>query len=476
MNYLSLAAWILSAIIFLLTIAVAAVVVSENRNPVRSLAWLTVLLVVPVFGLVLYFVFGRDIRTRRAVTRRMKRKLRRQEKVPRPDLRLVPISQTSKGVIRVADKFGAVGLHHGNSATHFVDGGEKMKSLFEDISRAENYIYLQYYIIEDDSLGEELARRLTERARAGVKVYVIFDPVGSVGTSRNYFRQMEEAEIKVKPFIPVRFPGFGTRINWRNHRKQVVIDGRVAYIGGMNIARRYVDGGKEFNSWRDLHLRVEGSVVSAVETSFITDWSFMGDDYEELLHNVRPPVKKAGDLSMQFVTSGPTSQWYHIEMLFLKAIGGATKRIFIETPYFLPTEALVNALQAAALSGVDVRIMMPERSDSLILTSASASYVGECLRAGIKIYYYTPGMLHSKMMIVDDELVTIGSTNFDYRSFEHNFEGNLFIYSGEFNSRLTAEFFSGLKQSERVIPEEWASRGWRRRLSESVLRLLAPIL
>lgn len=475
-EYASIAIWILSSIFFILTIVVVAVIISENRNPVRSLAWVTVLLVVPLFGLILYFVFGRDIKNKRVVARSMKRKLRKKENAIKPDLRFMPFNDETKQIIRVANKLAGATYHNNNNAEIFISGEKKFQSLLNDIENAKRYIYIQYYIISDDKIGNKICNKLIEKAQHGVKVHLIYDPVGSVGTGKKFFKRLTEAGINVKPFIPVRFPAFGTRINWRNHRKQSIIDGRIGYIGGMNIADRYIDGGKKFDMWRDIHLRIEGSVVSSIESSFITDWSFMGNDYDTLLSNYKPEPRITGDFSMQYVTSGPTSQWFNIEMLYLKAIGSARKRVYIETPYFLPTEGLINVLQSAALGGVDVRILIPRHSDSAILTYASSSYVSECLKAGIKIYLYEKGMLHSKMMLIDDEIVTVGSTNFDFRSFEHNFEGNMFIYSHDFNEETANAFIAALSDSSRVKYDEWMKRKLSRRAKESLMRLLAPIL
>lgn len=476
--------WCFSAALFITTIVVVAIVISENRNPVRSLAWVTVLLVVPVLGLFLYFIFGRDIKSKRAaLSKNLKRKLRKQERAMKLDIARLPFSEESLGIIRMADSVCGATLHLNNSATVYDSGHQKFKDLFDDIATAKQYLFIQYYIIENDATGRRLAQLLAQKAREGVKVYLIYDPVGSVSTSKKFFKEMTDAGVNIKPFIPVRFPGFGTRINWRNHRKQCVIDGKIAYVGGMNVAERYITGGNTFDSWRDIHMRVTGNAVMGVQRSFITDWSFMSDSVDELPEadfKIEPMPRQVKDdnanLMMQLVRSGPTSQWYNIELLYLKAIGSSRRRVYLETPYFLPTEGLLNALQTASLSGCDVRILMPMRSDSAVLTFASSSYITECLRAGIKVYLYKPGMLHSKMLIIDDEIVSIGSTNFDFRSFEHNFELTMLVFSKSFNERMTDLFRQGLARSERVNAATWAKRSRWRRMKESFMRLLAPIL
>ena len=288
---------------------------------------------------------------------------------------------------------------------------------------------------------------------------------------------MRRSGIQAYPFLKVSFPQFGTRINWRNHRKICIIDGSIGYIGGMNIADRYLDGGKKFDLWRDTHLRLTGPVVRALRYSFAIDWNFMG---QPLLENdidlVSYPATDAPRAGMQLLTSGPTSQWSNIAFMFHKAIAGAKRRVYLQTPYFLPTEGLLKALQVAALAHVDVRVIIPRHSDSKMLTYASYSYIAESLKSGIKIYFYEPGMLHAKTLIIDDEFTSVGSTNFDFRSFECNFESNIFIYSKEVNAQMSDIFNKDLGHSTRIIPFEWRNRPYRQKAVESLVRLLSPIL
>ena len=241
----------------------------------------------------------------------------------------------------------------------------------------------------------------------------------------------------------------------------------------MNIADRYIDGGKNFKSWRDAHLRLTGPAVRSLQYSFAVDWNFMG---MPLIEDEVPETPENGEAGAQLVTSGPMSSWSNDELIYQRAIASAQKRIFIQTPYFLPTDGLLKALQTAALARVDVRIILPQRSDSRMLDYASFSYIAECLRSGIKIYLYEPGMMHAKTMIIDDEVSAVGSTNFDFRSFEHNFEGNMFVYSRQFNERMTSIFMGDLRHSRRLLPSQWARRSYRHKAAESIVRLLSPIL
>lgn len=460
-------------------LTVIIVILSENRNPVKSLAWMTVLLVVPGVGLVLYIFFGRNIQRKHLISRRNLRKLRRTEASSRrpADLRRLRLSPQSVQLVKLAHSLAGAVYHEWNSASVFTDAREKMDALIADIDNARDYINIEYYIIDDDNIGRRFQSALIQAARRGVRVRVIYDHVGSFSAGRKFWKELRQAGVDIHPFFRVVFPIFATHINWRNHRKIAVIDGRAAYIGGMNIADRYLDGGKKFDLWRDTHLRLTGPVVRALRYSFAIDWNFMG---QPLLENdidlVSYPATDAPRAGMQLLTSGPTSQWSNIAFMFHKAIAGAKRRVYLQTPYFLPTEGLLKALQVAALAHVDVRVIIPRHSDSKMLTYASYSYIAESLKSGIKIYFYEPGMLHAKTLIIDDEFTSVGSTNFDFRSFECNFESNIFIYSKEVNAQMSDIFNKDLGHSTRIIPFEWRNRPYRQKAVESLVRLLSPIL
>lgn len=467
--------WILLAVYAFTILSIVALVISENRNPVKSLAWVTVLLVVPFFGLLLYIVFGRSIKNKRFISKRNRRKLKRHETGKPFNAANHTVSDESAQLIRLGQSLMSSPFYEGNEVEFFNNGTDKFESLINDINNADSYIYLQYYIFQDDTTGTRIADALIAKAKEGVKVKIIYDHVGCLNTSNKFFRRIEEAGIEIHPFFKVHFPFLGSRINWRNHRKIAIIDGRIGYIGGMNVADRYVDGGEHYNFWRDAHIRVTGPILRSLNHSFSTDWNLIGQPVPDEFSPDHISYSASG-VGMQLVTSGPNNQWSNISLIMLKAIGSSKHRIYLQTPYFLPTEGLLRALQAAALAKIDVRIMMPAKPDSLLLRYASRSYIKECLQSGIKFYLYNKGMLHSKLMIVDDEFVTIGSANFDFRSFEHNFEANLFVYSKDFNQKVTEQFISDMNDSTRVLPYEWMHRPFVNKLKESIMRPLAPIL
>ncbi len=462
----------LSATYVLSIITVIFVILGENRNPVKSLAWVTILILLPAIGLVLYFFFGRNIKNKRMISRRNKRRLRRAVKLPKAPKRPKELSPQSEQLARLTEALVDCPYFSGNKVEVFSSGAEKFEALKADLLAAKKSINLQYYIFENDTIGHEIAEILKQKAAEGVKVRVIYDHVGSFHVASDFFKSLNNAGVEAYPFFKVTFVAVGSKVNWRNHRKIVVIDGSVGYIGGMNIADRYIDGGKRFNIWRDCHLRIEGPAIAALHFSFARDWNFMGRELLEESPNCQP----AGSIGIQAVTGGPMNQWNTLGQIFLHAITNAKKRIWVQTPYFLPPDYLVKALQNASLSGVDVRIMLPRCSDSKILSYASRSYFTECLRAGIKFYLFEPGMLHSKVMIIDNDLATVGSTNFDFRSFEHNFEGNLLLFSEEFNAQMSAIFLRDQENSVRLTADYWRQRPALQKISESVLRLLAPIL
>ncbi len=462
------------------TLIIIIIILSENRNPVKSLAWVTVLLLLPVVGVILYLFFGRNIKNKRMISRRNRRILRRRVNVSHADPRKASLSENVIGQINLGRSVSGSHYYAPNEVDIFTDGASKFEALEKDLLNAERSINMQYYIFEDDKLGNRIADILIDKVSKGVKVRLIYDHVGSFHVRSSFFKRLQLNGVEAYPFFRVSFPQFGTHVNWRNHRKICVIDDSVAYLGGMNIADRYVDGGK-FLRWRDTHVRVIGPVVSTIQASFAIDWSFLGGgliDLEEIPgpNHFCPSPLAVSDVGAQLITSGPTSQWPNIAMAFHKAIANAKRRVFIQTPYFLPTEGLLRALEAAALAHVDVRVMIPEHSDSVMLTNASASYIDECLRAGIKIYMYKSGMLHAKMIIVDDEIASIGSTNFDFRSFDFNFEANLFFYSQTMVSRLLEIFRHDQNDSIRINPVQWKKRPFFKKAAESILRLLSPIL
>lgn len=456
-------------------ISCVVVVVSENKNPIRALSWTLALLFLPVVGVVFYLFFGRSLKGMAMVSRKVRRKLLERSRPKQHSFKNADLTPEQIRMIKLAHNLCHAHLDCNNKVEIFTDGRAKFDRLKEDIIKAEDFIFIQYYIYSDDRLGNEITDLLAEKVRQGVRVKVLYDHVGSFSTRNAFFARMRRLGIDSHPFFRVTFRKLANRINWRNHRKIVVIDGRVGYIGGMNIADRYVEKSPDGRIWRDTHLRVEGSVIESMMYSFAIDWNFLRPDAD-----VQPvsamKYAEPGDVDMQLVTSGPVDKWNNLVLCFQQAISSARKRIYIQTPYFLPTDPLMKALQGAALAGVDVRIMIPEHTDSILLGYGSRSYIDDCLKSGVKVYLFTPGMLHAKTMIIDDDFVTTGSVNFDFRSFENNFEANLLIYSESFCRRMRDIFFQDLSACSKLTLSKWRTRSRSSRILESLVRLFAPLL
>ncbi len=467
---------ILLVLYALSVIAVIVVILSENRNPVKSIAWVLVLLLLPVLGLVIYLFFGRSLKGTSLISRSDLRELRRMNDFPKKVDIEEDLSEDSYQLISLVNKLTEPHLFTGNGIQVFTTGRDKFEALLQDIAQAKSYIHVQYFLIEKDESGKRLVDLLVRKAREGVQVRVLYDYVGSFYTRPRVLKEMRDAGIKVHPFLELTLTQFAFRANWRNHRKIVVIDGEVGYVGGMNIANRYIVGDKKWKPWRDTHLRITGEAVAAMQYSFAIDWNFTT---RELLTSTTmrydtPPESQ--DYVVQMVGSGPTSRWNNISFVFLKAITLAKRNVYIQTPYFLPSDSLLKALQSAALAGVDVRLMIPRYPDSVMLRLATGSYIKECLQSGIKVYFYEPTVLHAKVLIVDDEFVTTGSTNFDFRSFEHNFEFNAVIYGKKFNQQMTDIFIADMDQCTRLSLAKWKQRPLVQKAMESVVRLFSPIL
>lgn len=463
-------------ILYIITILSCVIVVlKENRNPIRSLAWIIALIFLPVVGLIFYIFFGRSLRGQRMISRHNKRKMITTMQPRHVDLRNQSLDAGEMGLVKLARNICSAFYTVNNQVKIFTVGADKFKSLKNDLLKAKESIYLQYYIFQDDEIGREIAEILKSKSREGLDVKVIYDHFGSFSARNSFFRDMEAAGVDTHPFFKLNFPQFANRINWRNHRKIVVIDGRIGYIGGMNIADRYDSGPVDGVPWRDTHFRLEGDIVESLMFSFAVDWNFRNQPHQ-MVYPKSKPTPMRNSTGMQLVTSGPLGEWNNLALVYLKAISLAKKSIYIQTPYFLPTDALQNALEAAALSKIDVRIMIPRNGDSRMLRFASFSYITQCLKAGIKVYLYNPGMLHAKAMIIDDNIVTAGSTNFDFRSFENNFECSVLIYDEEVNRRMRDIFFRDMGHCTKLNYTAWRSRPLQQRMWESIVRLVSPIL
>ena len=450
------------------------VVISENRNPVKTLAWVMVLVFLPVIGFVLYLFFGMDMRKERIISRRSLSRLMKEPLLNYKDYMVSEAPASYDKLVNMMKQTGQAYLLGGNHTQLFTDFPSLLLDMLGSISRARHHVHVQYYILEDDAVGRLLRDVLIDKARQGVIVRVLYDDVGSWKTRSSFFLPMKEAGVEAYPFGEVKFAALAQRVNYRNHRKVVIVDGEVGYIGGTNIAERYYKG-VEWGQWRDTHIRIDGMAVNALQTSFFVDWHYVTHALvSDAVYFPRPP--RRGDTEMQIVTSAPLGEWKSVMQGLLQVISQSRRYLYIQTPYFLPTEPILTALRNAALAGVDVRLMMPRRGDNRLIDLASRSYYKEVMTAGAKVYLYTPGYLHAKVVLADDDFVTVGSTNIDFRSFEHNYEINAFIYDPEVAKQMKRIFMADQQQSVRINPTEWGKRPLWNRFWESLARLLSPLL
>jgi cardiolipin synthase len=466
---------VVSLLFLLAVVTTIVVIVMDNRNPYKTLAWVLVLVFLPVVGLALYYFFGQDTRREKLIS---KKGFKRLTKYPMMEFQMQESFKVSEEkqhqLIRFFQRVNLALPFEGNSMKIFQDGSSMLQALLATINSAKHHIHVEFYIFEDDAVGRLVKDSLIDKARKGVEIRVLYDDVGCWKVPHRFYDEMREAGIEVRGFLKVRFPRFTSKVNYRNHRKLVVVDGRIGFIGGMNLAERYLKG-VPWGIWKDIMMQVEGKAVYGLQMTFLTDW-YATDHSLITSSSYFPPMENKGTSLMQVVTSDPVGEWKDIMQGLLIAITSAQKYVYIQSPYLLPTEPILLALKTAAAAGVDVRIMIPEKSDSRMVHWGTMSYLQELMEAGIKIYMYQKGFLHSKLIVCDDCLSSVGSTNMDFRSFEHNFEINAFMYDKTSALMLKDIFLSDQKDAKLLHLKEWRMRPWSQKVKESVIRLFAPLL
>ena len=452
-------------------------VLLDNRQPAKTMAWILVLAFMPFVGIIFYIFFGQNTRKERHISDRSMDQLTKRSMLEFVEQENLHLPANNKPLMNLFTNQNWAFPFKDNRVDIFTDGYEFICSLLYNIGKAQHHIHLDTYIFEDDALGYLVADALIDKAEQGVEIRVIYDDVGCWKVKDAFFERMRDTGIDVHAFMPVRFPAFTSKVNYRNHRKLCVIDGKVGFIGGMNIAERYVKGtGKQ--PWRDTHLRIQGGGVYALQRAFLIDWYFV--DRTLITNRVYyPPVDIHINNSclVQVVTSSPIAPWPDIMQGYVRILLQAQKYVYMETPYFLPTEPVLFAMRTAALAGVDIRLMIPRKADAKLVEWASRSYVMEAIEAGVKVYLYMGGFNHSKLLVSDDNLCTVGSTNIDFRSFENNFEANAFFYDEEMAQRIKAIYLKDESQSILVDDVSYfVKRPFMKRLFESIVRLLSPLL
>lgn len=474
---------IVYSIYSLAMIVLSISIMLENRNPNSTIAYLLTLIFLPVLGLIIYLIFGQNFRKKKIFSRKI-HKDNRMLKEWEDQLNLDFKEMQALGILSFHEKMKVARLMaqnnravltHNNTVEVLTNGEEAFPEMYRCIAAAKHHIHADYYIIAGDEAALKFVDALIAKAREGIEVRVSYDDVGS-SISRKMLRDMRDAGVQVHPFMPVQFPNLTSKINYRNHKKILVIDGQIGFVGGMNISNNYTNDGLSGRFWRDTHLKLTGDSVRSLQVLFVLNWAFVSK--ENLIYQKQyfPPTTGKGQKLVQIAESGPDSPWPSIMQGMFAAINSASSHVYIQTPYFIPNEEISSAIKTAALSGIDVRIMIPHKGDSIITQSAAFSFLKPIVEAGAKVYLYQKGMLHAKTLMVDGNLSSVGTANMDQRSFDLNFEVNAFIFDVEITAKLESDFIKDMEDCVLIDQQRWQNRTKARKLIESLARILAPVL
>lgn len=464
------------------------VVFFERRNPASTWAWLLVLLFIPILGFIVYMIFGRNSKREKMFREKEKYDQEVYYKYLFHDVHSAEKVKLQKELIenkgKLVDAEYVTDLAHlhlnsgnwmtfNNQVEYFNSGKEKFESLVQDIRNAKKFIHLEYYIWRGDRLGIRLVEELTKKAAEGVEVRILYDGIGNAGLPKYFFDQFHAAGGYTAAFLP----RFVVRLNYRNHRKLAIIDGEIGYIGGFNVGDEYLGIVKRYGPWRDTHLRFRGDAIDQMQMRFIKDWNFTAKNGIIQLNEKYFPKRPQFDgVRTQIVSSGPDTQWKNVRNGYFKMINEAESHVYLTTPYFVPDDGIFEALRVAALSGLDVRIIIPGNPDHFFVYWASMSYLGELLEAGVRVYQYEKGFIHAKVLTIDGTVASVGSANMDIRSFDLNFEVNAFMYDEDITKVLEDDFMNDLHCCVEITKEWYHRRRWWFRVKEAVARLISPML
>lgn len=472
---------------FFINLVLAIVlVVFDRKKPSATLAWIFVFLFIPVFGFLLYLLIGQDLRKRKMFAIKGSEEVELQKNVHRQQSSISrkhfefsdPGTNNYASLISLNLASNEALLSQDNQVKVFYQGTEFFAAMLHNIHEAKSFIHFEYYIFRNDQTGEPFIEAFIEAAERGCEVRLLFDGMGCKDLKKSFFRKLNRAGIETAVFFPSFLGNLNVRVNYRNHRKICVIDGLTAYVGGFNIGDEYAGKSKRFGNWRDTSIQIKGSSIAELNVRFVLDWRFAtGID---LGHHLRyfpnAPSLETGDVAMQIVTSGPDSKWPSVRDGFLQIISGAQNHIYIQSPYFVPDEALLSALRVAALSGVDVRIIIPGKPDHPFVKWAAMSYIGDLLDSGVRFFFYHNGFIHAKTITADGFASTIGTANFDVRSFQLNFEITAFIYSQDIAMQMDELFIKDMMDSQEITLEDYAKRSIGIKTKEAVSRMISPLL
>ncbi|AHA05363.1 MAG: cardiolipin synthase [Pediococcus pentosaceus] len=473
---------LIEIVFYLINIIIAlTIALMEKRDISAAWAWLFVMLLLPGIGFIIYLFFGWKLNQRQIFDLKAQKRLgisdmaeyqkRNPKNKPTLDTNL------ENDLVQMFLNTDNAILTTKNDLKIFTDGHEKFNSLFEDLKKAKHHINIEYFTIYDDQLGKKLRKILVQKAREGVQVRVLYDLFGSKGSKQKFFKELIQAGGEVTPFMKSKLGYYSFRINFRNHRKIVVIDGSVGYIGGFNIGDQYLGRNKRFGNWRDTHLRLEGSVVLQLQSRFFMDWNASAKRQKvQFSLDYFSQSNVQNNIPMQIVSSGPENDVQKIKQGYIKMIMGAKHSIWIETPYFIPDDALMEALLIAIRSGIEVRIVIPQMPDHPFVYRATEYYVQQLLKAGARIYSYQNGFMHAKTIVVDNMITSVGSANWDIRSFKLNFEANAFMYDPKVAEQIIATIKNDLKDARELDEEYFKQQSSWKKFRQLASRLISPIL
>lgn len=483
--------WItlIALIVLVINVILSGLVVFfERRNPASTWAWLLVLLFIPIFGFIVYMIFGRNSKREKMFREKEKYDQEVYYKYLFHDVHSAEKVKLQKEFIenkgKLVDAEYVTDLAHlhlnsgnwmtfNNQVEYFNNGKEKFEALVQDIRNAKKFIHLEYYIWRGDRLGTRLVEELTKKAAEGVEVRILYDGIGNARLPKYFFDKFHDAGGYTAAFLP----RFVVRLNYRNHRKLAIIDGEIGHIGGFNVGDEYLGIVKRYGPWRDTHLRFQGDAIDQMQMRFIKDWNFTAKKgIIQLSEKYFPKRAQFDGVRTQIVSSGPDTQWKNVRNGYFKMINEAESHVYLTTPYFVPDDGIFEALRVAALSGLDVRIIIPGNPDHFFVYWASMSYLGELLEAGVKVYQYERGFIHAKVLTIDGTVASVGSANMDIRSFDLNFEVNAFMYDEDITKVLEDDFMNDLRCCVEITKEWYQRRRCWFKVHEAIARLISPML
>lgn len=457
-----------------------SIIFIERKEPSTTWAWLLVLLILPGIGFIFYLLFGQNFSRERLFKEKKKLdKEKRKEVLGQIEKEYKDLDENNNFIDLIKMNYNNSGskLMLNNEIDLYFDGKDKFKQLIYDLEHAEKYIHIQYYIIRKDKLGRKIISILEKKVKEGVQVRFLVDSMGGYTLTKRFLKNFINNGGKFEIFFPGILPHVNTRINYRNHRKIVIIDGKYGYTGGFNVGDEYISEDKKIGYWRDTHIRIQGEAVNPLNDRFLMDWCYAsGEEIEHFSDFYLQEPYTLGDKAIQIVTSGPDHNEEYIKNALFKLINNTKEKIYIETPYFVLDESMLESIKISAMSGVDVRIVIPKKPDHIFMKWIAYSYLEELLEAGVKVYAYNKGFIHAKTMVSDGYVSTVGTANMDIRSFSLNFEVNAFIYNKEVADKLERQFMIDIEDSDQITLNTFKKRSRRERVMESIMRLFAPIL